>query len=173
MYLPALNPGTGLMGSQNTSVPSRCSAASQACHCLLHHPCLPLTLRPPAKPWLQPSWAAPTAFSLVPLLSLATHSFQPSWFLPADSPLSRYSFHSSIDNSLLIVPKSKFLCLTCKASIISSRPIYSIFFPTKSNTYPVNQSGCYLKSRLATHMTLQLLFFPSRVTSPLFRLPAS
>lgn len=80
--------------------------------------------------------------------------------------LTYYSFHLSIDNSLLIILKSKLLCLTCKVFIISPHPIYSIFYPTMCNTHPLNQLGCYLNRRGRNpHTSTTTIFLPPMTSS--------
>lgn len=86
----------------------------------------------PAKPPSQLHGVVATAYSLTSLPSVIT---------PSHCPVSHQTWlchliisSSHIDNSSLIISKSKLLCLTSKASIISPHPLYSILFPTKDNS---------------------------------------
>lgn len=145
--------------------------SSPACHFFLHILWLYLKLSIlPAKPWLLLSWAILTLFS-------DSHDFNDPLLLTilphaSKLSLSHYSFHLSIDNSLVNISKSKLLCLIYK-SITSPHPIYSIFFPTESKTHSLNQLGCYLNCRSNNTHPSTATIFPPPMTSPLLWSPYS
>lgn len=131
-------------------------------------------------------WMYPTPHSASPALIIAQLSccnsllsdlpdfnspLLPMILAPALRLFITLIFHSSLDNSLLIISKPKLLCLTCKGSIISPHPIESIFFPRKTNTQPLNQSGCHLNFRRHNPHACTTTIFPLQMTFALLRSP--
>lgn len=101
-------------------------------------------------------------FSIVFWLYPPPHSAKPTLSMAQLSCSSSLLSGLSLSSSLLSISQPKLLCLTCKACIILLHPIESISFPTKTNTSPLNPSGCHLNPHVSTttcppQMTFALL----------------